>query len=68
MRRYGDNVSKDDLLAEKLANGNPDSARVMFGGCGFGAGTFKRPPQTRKRPRFDLLALLGFKRVDAKEK
>ena len=67
MRRYGDNVSKDDLLAEKPAKGNPDTARVMYGGCGYGAGTFKRPPQASKRPRFNLLALLGIKRDKTRE-
>jgi hypothetical protein len=67
MQRYGDNVSKDDLLAERPASGNPDAARVMFGGCGYGAGTFKKPPQSPRRSRFDLLARLGFKRPKAKE-
>jgi hypothetical protein len=66
MRRYGDNVSQEDLL-EKPAQGNPAATQVMFGGCGYGAGTFKKPPQTDKRPRFDLLALLGFKRSKSKE-
>ena len=61
MRRYGDNVSKEDLL-EKPAGGNPGTARVMFGGCGYGAGNFKKPPQAPRRPRFDLLAWLGLKR------
>ena len=57
MRRYGDNVSKDETEAQE--DGKGQGVQVMYGGCGYGAGTFTRPP--KKKKRFDLLRLLGLK-------
>jgi hypothetical protein len=62
MRRYGDNVSKEEPEEEGKQN---QGVQVMYGGCGYGAGTFVKPPKAKKR--FNLLRRLGLKRDKAQE-
>jgi hypothetical protein len=62
MRRYGDNASKDE--PEEQQPPNKADVQVMYGGCGYGAGSFTRPP--RRKKRFDLLVFLGLRKPKAK--
>ncbi len=67
MRRYGDNVTSEDKLAEKPGEGINDTGRVFYGGCAAGYGAFnQRRQQKVKRPALDLWALLGIRRKKTK--
>lgn len=66
VRRPGDNVSMKDLLEETPDSHDNNPPRVMFGGCGYGAGSFHQLV-VKKRPRLDLLSLLGIRRKTKNE-
>ena len=67
MKRYGDNVTPEDLLAERSEGRQPDRVTVMFGGCGYGAGTFNKPP-VKKSLHIDFKSLLRLIRKKSEEK
>jgi hypothetical protein len=67
MRRPGDNVSNEDLLEKDPRRQKENPITVMFGGCGYGAGSFNQSI-SKKQPRFDLLSFLGFRRKKPQKK
>jgi hypothetical protein len=67
MKRYGDNVTPEDLLAERSEERQQDRVTVMFGGCGYGAGMFNKPP-VKKHLHLDFKSLFGLMRKKSEEK
>ena len=60
MRRYGDNVTIEDVSEGDEKNRN---TVVMYGGCGVIHGPFPLPAEAPKNRTFpDILSILGLKR------
>ncbi len=59
MRRFGDNVSPEEPVDEPGMD-HFDYTRVLYGGCAFGAGPFRRPERKPRRSLLDLLSIFGF--------
>jgi hypothetical protein len=47
MRRYGDNISAEDVSDEQQLNEMDQFTRVLYGGCAVGYGSFPRPDHKR---------------------
>ena len=72
MRRYGDNVSPEDISEEEEYLNEIEFTRVLYGGCAAGYESFPRPrnnPEMSKTTRISLdgflteiLIFLGLKR------
>jgi hypothetical protein len=74
MKRYGDNVTCQDVFEAGSGNGQGENARLLFGGCGATYGSFPAPvklPKTVETPKkywfADLLPFLGFRRKKVSE-
>ena len=71
MRRYGDNISAEDVSDEQSLNEMDQFTRVLYGGCAVGYGSFPRPEHKRKKSNnkkssqggllTGILTLLGLK-------
>jgi hypothetical protein len=47
MRRYGDNISAEDVSDEQPLNEMDQFTRVLYGGCAVGYGSFPGPDHRR---------------------
>lgn len=72
MRRYGDNVTDEDIFDEQPGNGGKHYTRVFLGGCAATYGSFPGPANTPKTSRSQkkhllagLLSLFGVKEKKA---
>ena len=71
MRRYGDNISAEDVPDEQPLNEMEQFTRVLYGGCAVGYGSFPRQDQSRNKSKntkssqdgllSEILTLLGLK-------
>ena len=62
MKRYGDNVSNEDLLAQGAGDGQGQVIGMLRGGCGATYGTFPKPvrtPVASKAPQKSVFARLA---------
>jgi hypothetical protein len=51
MRRYGDNISAEDISDEQPLNEKDQFTRVLYGGCAVGYGSFPRPDHMRNKSK-----------------
>ena len=62
MKRYGENVSNEDLLAQGCGDGQGQVIGMSRGGCGATYGTFPKPvrtPVASKAPQKSVFARLA---------
>jgi hypothetical protein len=74
VKRYGDNVTCGDIFETGSGNGQGETSRLLFGGCGATYGSFPAPvklPKTIESPKKHLLTgrlpSLGFGRKKVSE-
>ncbi len=71
MRRYGDNVTHEDLFEEQPGNGKGENTRLFLGGCAATFGSFPGPvnvPKVEQSPKKRLFVkLLSFLGVEQKK-
>lgn len=72
MRRYGDNVTNEDIFEDRPDDGENQQTRVFLGGCAATFGSFpgpvKVPKMSQKKDRLaGLLSFLGVKQKRSQE-